>query len=123
MEYIKLKYITEEKIEEVVNILKSGGVIITPTDTVYGIIADALNEDAVKKIYDLKNRKYSNPMSVVVSDLDMISKITKTVTDLEKRIIEKFLPGPLTIIFQKNETIPEIVTAGKNTVRNKNTRR
>lgn len=123
MEYIKLKDITEEKIKEIVNILKTGGVVITPTDTVYGIIADSLNEKAVKKIYDLKNREYSNPMSVVVSSINMISKITKNITELEKKVIEKFLPGPLTIIFEKNEAIPEIVTAGKTTIRDKNTRR
>lgn len=123
MEYIKLKDITEEKIKEIVNILKLGGVVITPTDTVYGIIADSLNEDAIKKIYDLKNRKYTNPMSVVASDINMISKVTKSITDIEKTVIEKFLPGPLTIIFEKNETIPEIVTAGKATIRDKNTRR
>lgn len=123
MEYIKLKDITEEKIKEIVNILKLGGVIITPTDTVYGIIADSLNEDAIKKIYDLKNRKYTNPMSVVASDINMINKVTKSITDIEKTVIEKFLPGPLTIIFEKNETIPEIVTAGKATIRDKNTRR
>lgn len=123
MEYIKLKDITEEKIERIVNILKLGGVIIAPTDTVYGIIADSLNEDGVKKIYNLKDRKYSNPMSVVVSDINMISRVTKAITDYEKKVIEKFLPGPLTIIFEKNGLIPEIVTAGKNTVRNKNTRR
>lgn len=123
MEYIKLKDITEEKIEKIVNVLKLGGVIITPTDTVYGIIADSLNEDAIKKIYELKNRKYSNPMSVVVSDIDMIRKVTKNITNYERKVIQKFLPGPITIIFEKNEYIPEIVTAGKATIRNKNTRR
>ncbi|MDE5831201.1 MAG: Sua5/YciO/YrdC/YwlC family protein, partial [Clostridia bacterium] len=65
MEYIKLKDCTEDIINRIKDILKSGGIIIIPTDTVYGFAADASNESAIKKIYDLKAREYSNPMNIL----------------------------------------------------------
>ncbi len=107
---------TKENIKEIAKVLKSGGIAILPTDTVYGIASIAKNEDAVKKIYELKNRNLKKPMNVLVSNIDMIKKITKKVDKEEEKIINKFFPGALTIIFEKNEELPDIVTGGIKTI-------
>ena len=101
-----------EKLKEPAEILKNGGIIIFPTETVYGIGANALDENAVKRIYDVKRRDLNKPISVLVSDFDMIDKIAKNITDIEYKIMKTFFPGPLTIILKKKEIVPNIVTAG-----------
>lgn len=118
MEYIKLENnnYKKEDLEKALEVIKNGGVVILPTDTVYGIAADALNEEAVARIYSLKNRKFSNPCNILVSDIDMIRKVTKGISSKEEKIINEFFPGALTIIFEKNEVIPNIVTANLDTI-------
>lgn len=93
MKYIKLKKAyTKEDVEETVRVIKDGKIAIIPTDTVYGIVADALNEEAVKKIYDLKQRKYSNPCNILVSNVEMIKKVTTGISQKEEEIMNKFFP-------------------------------
>ena len=117
MKYIKLNEDEIEKIaKEAVEVIKMGGIVIAPTDTVYGIIADALNEKAVEKIYEIKKRKKTNPLSILVSNKDMLKKVVKKVSFEEEKIIDKFFPGAITLIFEKNEQIPDIVTSGLDTV-------
>lgn len=103
--------------EELKEILLSGGVIVVPTETVYGFAVNSLNEDAVKKVYELKGRNFNNPMNVLVSNIDMIRNITSGLSAVEEKIIKCFMPGPLTIILKKNEVIPGIVTSGRDTLR------
>ncbi|RLF19476.1 MAG: threonylcarbamoyl-AMP synthase [Thermoprotei archaeon] len=96
------------------DIVKSGGLIIYPTDTVYGLGADPFNVDAVKKVFHVKRRQ-SKPLPVLASRLEHIFKIC----DFDERALtlaEAFWPGPLTIVVKKKETLPSIVTAGRNTV-------
>lgn len=125
MKYVDIKdgNYSKDDVNKIAESIKLGEIAIIPTDTVYGISVDALNEEAVKKVYDLKNRQYSNPMNILVSNMQMIENVTKGISNLEKRIMEKFFPGALTVICQRNNKIPEIVTAGLNTIRYKNARR
>lgn len=117
MKYIDIKLgYSKEEIIEVSNVIKAGGIVILPTDTVYGLACDVMNEEAIKKIYDLKGRSFSNPMNILVSNIDMIRKVTKRISKKEEEIIERFFPGPLSIIFKKNEVVPNIVTAGLDTI-------
>ncbi len=117
MEYINLKNgYTKNDIIKIVEIIKSGGILIVPTDTVYGIIADSMNEKAIKKIYDLKQRDISKPVNILVSNFDMIKNVTSKISEEEEKIIKRFFPGPITIILDRNEKIPSIVTAGLKTI-------
>lgn len=117
MEYIDIKNgYTKEDIIKIADIIKSGEILILPTDTVYGIVSDSTNEDAVKKIYELKKREMSKPLNILVSNKEMIKRVVKEISKWEEKIINKFFPGSLTIIFQKNGIIPDIVTSGLNTV-------
>ena len=104
------------KLIEPAQIIKNGGLVIFPTETVYGIGANGLNKNAIKKIYEAKQRPLNKPISLLVSNIDMIESVAKDITDIEYAIIKKFFPGPLTIILKKKETIPDILTAGSDTI-------
>ncbi|MCI8518748.1 MAG: threonylcarbamoyl-AMP synthase [Clostridia bacterium] len=107
---------TNKDINKIVKYISLGGIVILPTDTVYGIAADVDNVGAVKKIYEIKNRPITNPVNILVSNLEMIQNATKKITETEKKIIKKFFPGALTIIFEKDKKISNIITAGLDTV-------
>lgn len=106
----------DNKLEKAANIIKKGGLVIFPTETVYAIGANALDENAVEKIYIAKGRTKKNPINLLVSNIKMIENITENITDLEYKIIEEFFPGPITIILKKKDCIPSVVTAGGETV-------
>ena len=102
--------IREEEIQEAAQEIKKGNLVLFPTETVYGIGANALDENAVKKIFIAKGRAQDNPLIVHVSNMQMVEDIVDNIGRLERKLIEKFWPGPLTIIFQRKEKelIPEI---------------
>lgn len=97
-------------------LIKQGKIVIFPTETVYGIGTNGLDENAVRKLYKVKQRPLDKPISLLVSNMEMVNLIAKDITEIEYKIMEKFFPGPLTIILKKNDIIPDIVTAGKDTV-------
>jgi len=96
--------------------IKEGNIVVFPTETVYGIGTNALDEEAVKKLYKIKKRDINKPISILVSNMEMVELIAKDITEIEYKIIEKFFPGPLTIILKKKDIVPNIVTAGQDTV-------
>ena len=109
---IKIYELNENERKNVLEFLKeeilNGKIIICGTDTLYGISANALDENAVKKVYEIKRRDFSKPLSICVKDKEDIEKYAY-VNDLAKKIIDKFLPGALTIILKKKPIIPDIV--------------
>jgi len=110
--------IREEEIQEAAQEIKKGNLVLFPTETVYGIGANALDENAVKKIFIAKGRAQDNPLIVHVSNMQMVEDIVENIGTVERKLIEKFWPGPLTIIFQRKEKelIPDVVTANLDTV-------
>lgn len=115
--YINLKENRDyEKIKDASEAIKQGKLVLFPTETVYGIGANALDENAVKKIYEAKGRASDNPLIAHISNLKMLKKLVKEVGDIEKKLIDAFWPGPLTIILNKTEIVPKIITAGLETV-------
>lgn len=92
------------------NLINNGELAIVPTDTVYGIIADATNEEAIKKVYMAKRRSFSKPLIIMVSSIEMLKKYVKNISDVEKRLIEKYWPGRLTILFKRNNKISDLLT-------------
>lgn len=104
------------KLKEPAQEIKNGGIVVFPTETVYGIGTNALNADAVKKLYNVKQRPLNKPISMLVSSIDMIEKVARDITSLEYALIKEFFPGPLTIILKKKDIVPDIVTAGSDTV-------
>ena len=104
------------KLKEVAEIIKNGGMVVFPTETVYGIGVNALSEDLVKRLYKVKNRPLDKAISLLVSNIEMIEQVAKDISDVEYGLIKEFFPGPLTIILSKKDIVPDIVTAGCSTV-------
>ena len=96
-------------IDKICDILNDGGLIISPTDTVYGIMGDALNDDVVRKIYDIKKRPYSKPFLLLMSDLDMIFEYTNSLNSNEIKLLQSVLG--VTVILKKSEKISDLITA------------
>ncbi|MCQ2085522.1 MAG: threonylcarbamoyl-AMP synthase [archaeon] len=95
--------------------LRSGKLVVYPTDTVYGIGADIYNESAVKSLYLAKKRPFDMALSVAVANKAMMEKVA-VLNDMAEKLVDSFLPGPLTIIIQKQEDVPDIVTASSHKV-------
>lgn len=114
--YIDEQNIDLEELKKHAKLLKEGKTVIFPTETVYGIGADALNEDAVSKIYKAKGRPSDNPLIVHISNIDKVYELSRNVSDKAKIVMEKFWPGPLTIILPKNKIVPNKTTGGLDTV-------
>lgn len=108
--------IDNQKLSEVSNAIKEGKLVVFPTETVYGIGANALDSSAVKKIFKAKKRPSDNPLIVHVSNKKMINSVAKNVTKIEKLLIDNFMPGPFTIILEKKDIIPDVVTCSMATV-------
>jgi len=105
-----------DAIEEAATIIRKGGLVAFPTETVYGLGADALSRDAVFKIFEAKGRPPDNPIIVHVSSLNDLKKVTDDISPIAKLLIERFWPGPLTLLFKRKSTVPDITVAGLNTV-------
>lgn len=108
--------IKKDDLEGISNIINSGGLVVFPTETVYGIGADATNSNAVKKIFIAKGRPQDNPLIVHISNLEMLDKYTCGINSIEKKLIDNFWPGPLTIIVKSKNNLSTYVTAGLDTV-------
>lgn len=98
-------------IEEAIKVMAQGGVILYPTDTVYGLGANIFNRTAVKRIFDIKKRAPFKPLSILVSSKEAIDVVSNT-DSKAKEIINQYLPGPYTIILNKTNIVPRTVTGG-----------
>lgn len=109
---------SEEDISLAASFIKEGGVVGMPTETVYGLAANALSESAVTKIFEAKGRPSDNPLIVHIADFDDIKKygLVSEVPKVAEVLAENFWPGPLTIIMPKSENVPTITTGGLDTV-------
>ncbi|NLY11613.1 MAG: threonylcarbamoyl-AMP synthase [Firmicutes bacterium] len=105
-----------EQLQEAIDLLKDGECVAFPTETVYGLGADALNQEAVKKIFLAKGRPADNPLIVHIADRKQINDLVVEVPAEAQVLIEKFWPGPLTLVLKKKLSVPDIVTAGLSTV-------
>ena len=106
----------QEDIKAAAKIIRQGGLVGMPTETVYGLAANALDGKAVRKIFAAKGRPQDNPLIVHISEIGQIYKLVKDFPEKAKRLAEKYWPGPLTIVLQKSDAIPDEVSAGMPTV-------
>ncbi len=103
-------------IQKASEIIRRGGLVAFPTETVYGLGADAFNLMAVARVFEVKQRPYFDPLIVHISETMEINRLVKEVPDGAKKLIEHFWPGPLTIVLFKRDEVPDIVTSGLPTV-------
>lgn len=109
-------HIDEQVMEQAGEILKSGGLVAFPTETVYGLGANALDEEAAKKTYAAKGRPSDNPLIVHIADIRDLQVIVKNISEKAMRVMDTFWPGPLTLIFEKADCVPDGTTGGLGTV-------
>lgn len=105
-----------EQLREPAKILREGGLVAFPTETVYGLGANALNEEAAKKIYEAKGRPSDNPLIAHIADFDDLLPLVAEVPETGRKLMEAFWPGPLTLIFPKSALVPYGTTGGLDTV-------
>jgi L-threonylcarbamoyladenylate synthase len=115
---METKVLTEkdEDIKVAADIIAAGGLVAFPTETVYGLGADAMNPDAVRMVYKVKGRPADNPSIVHICDKDMFSEYALFVTKDMERLMDIFWPGPMTMIVQRVDAIPDVTTGGLDTV-------
>lgn len=104
------------KIQKAAEVIKKGGLVAFPTETVYGLGANALDREAVDSIFKIKKRPQTDPIIVHISDISQLETIVKNIPPLAMTLAEKYWPGPLTLIMERKNTIPSNVTAGLPTV-------
>lgn len=105
--------LSEEQLQEVIEVLKAGDTIVYPTDTLYGLGVNPFDEDAVKRMYDIKKRPYDLPVSIAVLDISQIEAYVE-LTDIARHTTREFLPGPLTILLKKKDTSSLPIISSKN---------
>lgn len=108
--------VRDSELQEAAQILKNGGLVAFPTETVYGLGANALDEYAAKKIYAAKGRPSDNPLIAHISCMDELLPLVKVIPDAGRRLAEKYWPGPLTMVFEKSDIVPYGTTGGLDTV-------
>lgn len=107
---------TKDNIRYCAGLLKSGEVVGMPTETVYGLAANAFDESAVRKIFKAKNRPADNPLIVHIADFDMINDLVRDIPDAAISVCKKFWPGPITVVLPKSDNIPLVTSGGLDTV-------
>ena len=105
-----------KNIDKAITLLNQENIIAIPTETVYGLAGNIFSEIALKKIFELKNRPFNNPLIVHVKSIDQIQKIASEIPEIAFKLAEKFWPGPLTLVLKKQPHISDLVTANKDTV-------
>lgn len=108
--------INKEGLDEISKVINDGGLVIFPTETVYGIGADATNREAVDSIFVAKGRANDNHLIVHIADFDNLSELVYEPNEIEKKLMDAFMPGPFTIVLNKKNLIPSNVSAGLDTV-------
>lgn len=111
-----MKAVISDSIQEAKALLQNGDVVAIPTETVYGLAANALNATAVAKIFEAKNRPFFDPLIVHVASVEDAEKYVQAIPAPLLRLMQTFSPGPLTVLLKKKDVIPDIVTSGLDTV-------
>ncbi len=113
---MKTLMLKADQTDQAAKIIKNGGLVAIPTETVYGLAADALNGKAVAKIFEAKGRPMDNPLIVHIADVSQVDRLVSEFPPKAQKLARTFWPGPLTIILPKSEIIPDEVSAGLDTV-------
>lgn len=112
----KLPSSIQQQVEDGISILRQGGLVAFPTDTVYGLGASANLPQAVEKVYRVKQRPRDRALPLLLADISQISEVAYPVSQVAWRLARAFLPGALTLVLPKSKSVPDIITAGGKTV-------
>ncbi len=106
----------DERLKVAARLIREGKLVAFPTETVYGLGADALNEKAVRRIFEAKGRPADNPLIIHIAETEWLFKLARDVPEIALKLAERFWPGPLTIVLPKREEVPDVTTGGLDTV-------
>ena len=106
---------TPEAIQAAARTIREGGMVVLPTETVYGLACDAMNEEAVRRVFETKGRPSDNPLILHIADLDQVGMVAGEWPEAAQKLAEKFWPGPLTLVVPKAAGVPDVTTAGLQT--------
>jgi L-threonylcarbamoyladenylate synthase len=112
----KLLLSVQQQAEQAITILKKGGIVAFPTDTVYGLGASMNLAQAVERVYQVKKRPRTMPLPLLLAEVSQIDKVTRSVPPVAWLLAEKFLPGALTLVLLKSKSVPDIVSGGGKTI-------
>jgi L-threonylcarbamoyladenylate synthase len=104
------------QVDRAIEILKGGGIVVFPTDTVYGLGADVFNIAAIERIYRVKQRSRNLPLPVLLADSTQLADVVASVPEIARYLMRRFWPGGLTLVLPKKDTLPDIITAGSNKI-------
>lgn len=113
---LDINNLDEKVLEDIGRTIRNKGLVAFPTETVYGLGANALDEEAVTKIFLAKGRPQDNPLIVHIAELKDIEPLVKNISPTAEKLMDKFWPGPMTIIFEKKSIIPDVTSAGLNSI-------
>jgi L-threonylcarbamoyladenylate synthase len=113
---MQTKIIKSDQIDEAVDLLRNGELVALPTETVYGLAADAKNEAAIQKIFDVKDRPRNHPLILHINSYEKLDYWAQNISIYVQKMVESFWPGPLTIVLNKNNNASDIITGGLDTV-------
>lgn len=103
-------------IDKICEVINNGGIVITPTDTIYGIMGDALNEDVIRKVFEIKKRPFNKPLLLLMDSFEMVEQYTEEISEKERLLMDRYWPGLVTFILKKNDKVSELITSGNDTV-------
>jgi len=106
---------TDESIAAAADAIRGGELVVYPTETVYGLGADALDEEAIERVFEAKRRERDKPVSLAVPDVEAALEYVRA-TDREQRFMREFIPGPVTVVCEKREAVPDALTGGRSRV-------
>ena len=112
----KLPSAIQKQVEEGISILSQGGIVAFPTDTVYGLGACASNEQAIERVYELKKRPRNMALPLLLGNTEQIGEVAENVSQVAWLLARDFLPGALTLVLPKSDSLPDIITAGGGTI-------
>lgn len=102
---------SNDLLDKAVEVFKAGGVIAYPTETFYGLGVDPFNTNAVERLFSLKGRSFKDPIPIIAGDIEMAERLVETVPPVAGALIERYWPGPLTLVFKARANVPELLTA------------
>jgi len=107
--------LSEQEVDTVVGALRKGNLVVYPTETLYGLGANALDEGAVKRVFIAKSRPFDMPISIAVSDMQMMETVA-VLDATSRKLVQNFMPGPITLVLKKKPKVPDLVTAATDEV-------
>ncbi len=111
-----MKTIVTDSAREAAEVIRSGGLAAFPTETVYGLGADIFNREALGRIFEAKGRPQDNPLIAHIGRPEQMAMLAEEVSDSAQRLMERFFPGPLTVVVKRTEAVPDIATAGLDSI-------